>query len=313
MFRYVKYIFILKEIVPTELLIYIKIIRKLPYVMKRKDCKAYLFLLPSLLLALLFSFLPLTKSLISSFLTISQSGKIIGFAGLRNYISLFSNQAFLSSILNTIKFVILFLPLNTFLTLLAAALTREKRKGIAIPEFIFLAPLAFSLSALSLIFKEIFRGRVSVINRITGLNLSWLDEPDSAMFVLVILGIFLDFALDFILLLAAFRSMDRSVIEAAEIDGASGAKLFFSIELPAVKNVLYVTVFTALKDAVLISAPVMVLTEGGPFRSTETVMFYYYLEAFRSGNRATESTIAVLMVLLSVIVMGLVSRRRRDV
>ena len=76
---------------------------------------------------------------------------------------------------------------------------------------------------------------------------------------------------------------------------------------------LSAVIFMALKDAVMISAPVMVLTEGGPFRSTETIMYYYYLEAFRSGNRAAGTTIAVLMVLFSILIMSILSRRRRDV
>ena len=281
--------------------------------MTRKDRKAYLFLLPALLLALLFSFIPLAKSFAGSFLRISQSGKVLGFALFDNYISLFTDKAFLSSILNTLKFVILFLPLNTLVTLLAASLTRKEKKGNAIWEFIFIAPLAFSLSAFALIFKEIFRGRVSIANRITGLGLAWLEEPLPAMAVLVFLGLFLDFALDYILLLSAFRGTDKAIIEAAEIDGAGPVRLFCQIELPSIRNTLSVTIFTALKDAVLISAPVMVLTEGGPFRSTETVMFYFYIEAFRSGNRAHETTITVVMVLLSIIIMSLISRRRRDV
>ena len=289
------------------------IFRKLPNVNKEKNIRAYLFLLPALLLAVLFSFIPLAKSFIGSFLTISQSGKVLGFAGLGNYISLFKNQAFLSSIANTARFTVFFLPLNTLITLVAAALTRKKRRYTAISEFIFMTPMAFSLSALALIFKELFRGRVSVINRLTGLSLEWLDQSGPAMAVLVILGLFLDFALDYILLLSAFRGTDKSIIEAAEIDGASGGKLFFLIELPSIKNILSITIFMALKDAVLISAPVMVLTEGGPFRSTETVMYFYYLEAFRSGNRAVENTIAVLMVVFSSILMSLISRRRRDV
>ena len=286
---------------------------KLPNVMRTKNFKAYLFLLPAMIVALLFSFLPLAKCLMLSFFTVSQSGRIVAFNGLRNYISLFQNSDFINSVLNTLKFIIIFLPVNTFLTLLAAAVTRKAGRTTAVTEFIFLTPLAMSLSALALIMKEIFRGRVSVINRLTGLSLSWLEESGSAMAVLVILSLFLDFALDYILLLAAFRSTDKSIIEAAEIDGAHGMSLFFRIELPSIRNVLAVTIFTALKDAILISAPVMVLTEGGPFRSTETVMYYYYLEAFRSGNRATETTIAVIMVLFSVIIMSLISRRRRDV
>ena len=281
--------------------------------MKENSLKAFLYLAPALLLALLFCFIPLGKAFIGSFLTISQQGRILGFAGLDNYISLFQDQAFLSSVKHTLLFTVLFLPLNTAITLLAAALLKTKRRFTAVAEYIFITPLAFSLSALALIFKEIFRGRVSIINRIFGLSIAWLDEGIPAMIVLVILGIFLDFAFDYLLLLSQFRGTDKSIIEAAEIDGASGLTLFFRIELPAIQNMLSAVIFMALKDAVMISAPVMVLTEGGPFRSTETIMYYYYLEAFRSGNRAAGTTIAVLMVLFSILIMSIISRRRRDV
>ena len=282
-----------------------------PNVMKKKEWKAFIYLAPALLLALLFSFLPLAKSLIGSFLTISQSGKVLELAGLRNYASTLTDSAFLSSVGNTLRFIIIFLPLNTLLTLLAATLTRRKSRISSIGECIFISPLAFSLSALALVFKEMFRGRVSIANRILGTDLAWLDSPATAMIVLAILGVFLDFAIDYILLSSAYRSIDKSVIEAAMIDGASSMRILSSIELPLIRSMLAVTVFMAFKDALLISAPVMVLTEGGPFRSTETIMYYYYLEAFRSGNRAAENTIAVIMVAASAIIMALSARRRR--
>ena len=266
-----------------------------------------------MILAVLFSFLPLIQSVIGSFLNVSQQGKVLGFAGLDNYISLFSDKAFINSIGHTVLFLIIFLPLNTVLILLAAILTRKKRKHIAIAEYIFLIPMAVSLSSISLIFREIFRGRVSIANRILSTDLPWLESPGCAIFVLALLGVFLDFGIDYILLLSSFRKIDRSLIEAASIDGAGSLRTLFFIELPEVRPMLSVIIFLAIKDAIMISAPVMVLTEGGPFRSTETVMYYYYLEAFRSGNRAVESTIAVIMVLFSIIVMSLISRRRRDV
>ena len=75
---------------------------------------------------------------------------------------------------------------------------------------------------------------------------------------------------------------------------------------------LSVTVFLAAKDALLISAPVMILTQGGPFRSTETIMYYYYLEAFRSGNRGAESTITTLITIIAVIIMAMIASRRKN-
>ncbi len=269
---------------------------------------AYLYILPAILFALLFSYIPLIRSVGGSFLHISMNGDITGFAGFGNYARLLSDPAFQRSILHTVLYIVLFVPLNTVLTLSAAALTRKGSKA----EFIFFSPAAVSLSAYALIFKEIFRGRVSVINRILGTDIAWLESPGTAMLALVILGVFLDFGLDYILLLSAFRSLDKDVIDSAQLDGAEGLTLLSRIEIPMIKPMLYTVIFMAVKDAALISAPIMILTEGGPFRSTETVMYFYYLEAFRSGNRAVESTIATLMVAISILAMALVARRRKN-
>ncbi|MBQ5365680.1 MAG: sugar ABC transporter permease [Spirochaetales bacterium] len=141
----------------------------------------------------------------------------------------------------------------------------------------------------------------------------WLTAPAGAMITMAILGVFLDFGLDYILLMCAFRSLDKDVIDAARVDGAGGRRLFFDIELPMVRPTVMVTVFLALKDAVLISAPVIILTEGGPFRSTETIMFYYYVEAFKSGNRAVQNSLSSLVLASAAAAMAIyhLSRRRK--
>ncbi len=280
--------------------------------MRTENGKAYVLLMPSLILAVMFSFYPLVKSVAGSFLTISQQGEVRGFAGLMNYISLFSDPAFPASIRHTLLFILMFLPLNTALTLLAAILTRRKTRWGGIAEYIFFMPMAVSLSSLSLIFREMFRGRVSVINQILDTDIAWLDSPGTALLVLAFLGVFLDFGIDYILLLSSFRRIDRNILEAAALDGAGNLRTLISIELPEIRTMLSVTVFLAAKDALLISAPVMILTQGGPFRSTETIMYYYYLEAFRSGNRGAESTITTLITIIAVIIMAMIASRRKN-
>ena len=274
--------------------------------------KPYLFIAPAVILAALFWWYPSVKGLVSSFLTISNSGKVMGFAFLRNYILLFTDKAFLGSLLTTLKFVVLFVPVNTVITVLAASLTRRRSRLSFIPEYLFFSPVAISLSAYSLLFREMFRGRASVINRIFGLQAGWITDPSGAMATLVILGIFLDFGIDYILLMCAFRSLDRNVIEAARMDGAGGWRLLFNVELPMIAKTVMVTVFLALKDALLICAPVIILTEGGPFRSTETIMFYYYTEAFRSGNRAVQNALSSLVLTVAAVAMAVYGRSRRD-
>ena len=281
--------------------------------MKAKErIKPYLYITPAVVLALTFTGIPFLRAFIDSFLKINPSGSISGFAGLSNYKQLFSDSGFLNAVKRTLLFASLFVPLNTLLTVLAAALTRRKNRYSFIPEYIFFMPMAFSLSAATLLFKQMFRGQVSIVNRTLNLDIGWLSEAMPAMLVLVFLGIFLDFGIDYIILLSAFRSVDKSIIEAAKLDGATGSRLFFSIELPMAKNMVIVTIFLALKDALLIVAPVTILTEGGPFRSTETVMFYYYIEAFKSGNMAIGNTITVITVGISILIMALAMKKRRS-
>ena len=278
---------------------------------RRNESKAYLYLAPAVILAALFCWYPAIIGFVQSFLTVNTSGKVLGFAGLSNYRSLFSDKAFQNSLRVSLRFIVLFVPANTFVTLLAASMTRRKSRFSAIPEYVFFAPVAVSLSAYSLIMKDLFRGSASVINKITGLKMGWITEPAGAMATLVILGIFLDFGIDYILLMCAFRSSDKSVLEAARMDGAGGWRLFFQIELPLIRETTLVTIFLALKDAILISAPIIILTEGGPYRSTETVMFYYYLEAFKSGNRGVQNALSALVIVIAAIFMALYNSRRR--
>ncbi len=274
--------------------------------------KAYLFLAPAILLAALFCWFPAARSFVDSFLTISHSGSVLGFAGLSNYRLLFSDKAFLNSLLTTLKFIALFVPANTFFTLLAASLTRRKSRFSALPEYIFFVPVAVSLSAYSLLFREMFRGSASVANRILGSDFAWITSAGGAMATLVILGVFLDFGLDYILLMCAFRSIDRNVIEAARMDGAGGWRLFFQVELPMIRDTVLATVFLALKDSILICAPIIILTEGGPFRSTETIMFYYYTEAFRSGNRAVQNSLSALVLSFAAIALAIYLAKRKE-
>lgn len=283
---------------------------KLTNMARKENLKAYLFLAPALVLASIFLFLPLIKAFASSFLRISQGGDVLGFAGVSNYARLFSDKGFLNALRNTAKYIALFVPLNTAATLLAATLTRRRRRFTSSLELVFASPIAISLASYCLIFKEMFRGKVSVVNRLLSLDVDWLSERFPALMTLAILGVFLDFGLDYLLLTASFRSIDKDILDAARLDGASDRQIYSKIELPLIKRMLITTILIALKDALMISSPIIIMTEGGPFRSTETVMFYYYIEAFKSGNRAIQNSLSVLMTMLFIAFMAIYSKRR---
>lgn len=270
--------------------------------------------MPAVILVAVFSYYPFIKAFISSFFIENQLGEITEFVGLENYKALFSNDFFIQSVKTTFLLSVIFVPVNTILTLAAASFVRRKTRYNELIGALYIIPLAFSMSLLALIFKQIFNPVNSIINRVFNLDIVWLNDRTSAITAIVVLCVFLDFALDYILLLSAFRKIERNIIEASLIDGANEAQRYFRIELPLIVPTLTMTIFIALKDVLLISAPIMLMTEGGPFRSTESVMFYYYIEAFRGHNKAAESTISSITVIFSsllLIVYSLIQKRRR--
>ena len=280
----------------------------------RCDKRGYLYVLPAVILVAVFSYYPFIKAFISSFFIENQLGEITEFVGLENYKALFSNDFFIQSVKTTFLLAAIFVPVNTILTLAAASFVRRKTRYNELIGALYIIPLAFSMSLLALIFKQIFNPVNSIINKIFNLDIVWLNDRTSAIIAIVVLCVFLDFALDYILLLSAFRKIERNIIEASLIDGANEAQRYFRIELPLIVPTLIMTIFIALKDVLLISAPIMLMTEGGPFRSTESVMFYYYIEAFRGHNKAAESTISSITVIFSsllLIVYSLIQKRRR--
>ena len=280
----------------------------------KNDRRAYLYVLPAVILVALFYYYPFLKSFVSSFFLQNQRGELTSFVFLDNYKATLTNEYFIASVKNTLTMMLFFVPANTILTLAAASFVRREKRVNEIIGSLYIIPMAFSMSLLALIFKQIFSPTNSIINRIFHLDIVWLNDRTSALFAIIALCVFLDFALDYILLLSAFRKIERNIIEASLIDGANEVQRYFLIELPQILPTLIMTIFLALKDILLISAPIMLMTEGGPYRSTESVMFYYYIEAFKGSNRAAESTISSIMVLFSALLLALYSiiqRRRR--
>ncbi len=281
--------------------------------MKKTSLKPYLFLLPALILALVFVYSPFISSIISSFFNVRIDGSLSSFVGLANYIKVFHNEIFTESFMNTFRFMIIFVPLNIILIMAAVLPSEKDSKTNRVFQTVFMLPMAIGMSSIALIFKYMFRPSIGIINRIIGVDIQWTNDATAAMFSLVFLGIFLDFGLDYLLLLSSMKNLNKSVSEAAMLDGANAFQSFTRIKLPLISPTLFFVLFISIKDALLICAPVMVMTEGGPFRSTQTIVYYYYIEAFRNSNYASAAAISTLVFILAALITlasSAIDRRR---
>ncbi len=270
--------------------------------------RPYILLLPAVILAFLFAYRPFFRTVTNSLHTISIMGKPLSFVGLDNYARLFASASFQDSLSNTLRFTLYFVPTNLIICLGAAMLANRKGKLASLNQIFIFLPMAVAMSSSMMLFKMMFNPSIGIINSLLGADIQWFNDPKAAMLLLVIAGVWLDIGFDFLLLLSALRNVPTSLLEVARIEGASPWQLFTSLQLPLIAPTLLFVLITSIKDAMLISAPVLLLTEGGPFRSTQTLVYQMYLEGFKSGNYALGSAIATVVFTLTFVIMLLLLR-----
>ncbi|HZJ88836.1 MAG TPA: sugar ABC transporter permease [Sphaerochaeta sp.] len=263
----------------------------------------YLLIAPAVLLALLFSYWPFVISFFNSLHTLSLTGRRTAFIGLENYRRLFANPSFQQSLSNTLRFTLFFVPTNIAICLSAALLSNRAGKLAKLNQIFFFLPLAVGLSSSMMIIKMMFNPSIGIVNQLLRIDIQWFSSKRAAMALLVIAGVSLDIGLNFLLLSAALRNVPKSLHEVAQIEGANELQTFWYLEGPMISSTLLFVVVTNIKDAMLISAPVMILTEGGPFRATQTLVYQMYLEGFKSGNYAVGSTIATIVFSLTFLIL----------
>jgi len=264
-----------------------------------------------LALAYLFSYRPFFKTIANSFSLVNFSGRIIEFVGFENYRNLFADHNFQISFLNTFRFALFFVPINLVFCLVAALLVYRKRRFTAFNETLFILPMAVAMSSAALVFRALFNPTIGVVNYLLGLSIQWFNDPVWAMFTIIVLGVWMAIGLDFLLLLGALRSVPSQLLEAAEMEGAGAVAKFFRIQLPLISPTILFIVSTRLRDSMLLSGPVLVMTEGGPLRSTQTLVYQMYIEGFSGGNYSKGSAISVVVFLLTFLMILLAFRFER--
>ncbi|MDD3367016.1 MAG: sugar ABC transporter permease [Sphaerochaetaceae bacterium] len=277
----------------------------------KKRFSPYLYFFPALMLAYLFSYRPFAKTFLNSFSLVNFAGKIIGFVGLDNFKALLFDPNFQTSLINTFKFAFVFIPLDLLFCLICALLVYKKRRFTALNETLFMLPMAVAMSSAALVFKAIFNPTIGVVNYLFRLNIQWFDDPAWALFTIIFLGVWMAIGLDFLLLLGALRSIRRDILDAAEIEGAGAIAKFFHVQLPLISPTILFIVSTRLRDSMLLSGPVLVMTNGGPYRSTQTLVYQMYIEGFTAGNYSKGSAISVVVFLLTFLLILLAFRFER--
>jgi lactose/L-arabinose transport system permease protein len=286
---------------------------------RNEHVSGWAFIAPALVLLGIFMIYPILWSLWMSF----QVGKGMNFSfgGLANIVRLTKDPVFIRALVNTLIFLVVQVPIMIVLALLAAVALNDptlRFRGL-FRTAIFL-PCVTSLIAYSTLFKSMFSTDGIVNKMLMGLwiiqePIHWLQDPFWAK-VLIILAITWRWTgYNMVFYLAALQNIDRSIFEAARIDGASPWHRFWYITVPMLKPVILFTTIISTIGTLQLFDEVNNITQGGPSDSTLTLSLYIYNLTFRFmpsfGYSATVSWVIVLLVAVLSFAQFMVARDRR--
>lgn len=272
-----------------------------------------LFLLPSVLVFVLYRWLPVIWNLFLSF----QKWKPIGaneWVGASNYVTMFADPVFWESLQNTLVYFFVGTPVAIILALILALFVNEPIPGRNAYRTIIFLPYPITPVAIGLIWKWLLNDRVGFVNyvlRSAGLideGIPFLQSFDFALFSVIgttiwqVLGYFM------ILVLAGLQTVPTELRDAALIDGAGPLRRTWSITLPLIRSTLFLCFIIGIINSFTVFDMVYVMTGGGPGHATEFLVTYIYRNAFEFNRLGYSAAMTVVMFLV-LLTVTLVSNR----
>lgn len=280
---------------------------------RREDIAGYSFMLPSLIFFAGFVLIPMViciwLSLTDSNMHTQGGGNFIG---LTNFSNLFKDEVFLDALWNTFVIVFVSVPAVTAFSLwVASAIYKLKMPVLSAFRCIFYLPVVTGSVAVTVVWKWIFDNYTGILNSVlktTGAidaNINWLGDEKYALWCIILILFTTSVGQPIVLYVSALGNVDASLVEAAQVDGATDLQAFWKIKWPQIMpTTLYILVITTI-NSFQCFALIQLLTQGGS--GTQTVMYYIYYTAFKLTEQSGHFGYANAMGVVLAIFIGILS------
>lgn len=273
---------------------------------KKLNWTPYCYLIPCMLVFAIFLFYPFFKTIYLSLFLTDRMGQAKIFVGLENYTELLTSESFRNSLKVTLIFVVIVVIGGMLLGLIAAVLCNKAFPGIRVFSTAYALPMAIASSSAAMIFLIMLHPTVGIVNKLTGLDINWLNDPDTALICVAILTAWLNSGINFLYFSAGLGNIDETIYERASVDGASSIQQFFSLTLPGLSPIMFYTLVVNIIQAFQSFGQIKILTEGGPDEATNVIVYSIYRDAFfnyRFGSAAAQSVILFIIIMIITLIM----------
>ena len=272
---------------------------------------ALIFLLPALLGTLIFIVIPVICSFGLSFVQWDLLNPI-KFVGFENYREIFHDGLFYKILGNTIVFALATSFLGVIIPLILASILNTKIRGSEFFKGAYFLPFITPMVVVGVVWAWIFDPNIGLLNQMLHLHLNWLYDSKLAMPALIVVSVWKLIGYNMIIFLSSLSAISQSLFEAAKIDGANSFQIFKNVTIPMLSpTIFFVVIITAISSFQLFDL-IYLMTQGGPFDSTNVLVYAIYKNAFEYFNVGKASAIAyVLFVIILVLTLIQWSLRKK--
>lgn len=286
----------------------------------RPEHAAYLFVAPAGILLVIFCVVPLLASFVISLLKMGIDFNTAEFIGLSNYIKVFQDRQFINSFWVTVKYSLIETPLQMIVGIVLSAVLAKNSFFNRIIRSIYFLPVITSAVTVGIMWQMLLHSNVGLYTywmQLLGLGkVNLLNNPKTALYTIIVISIWRSFGISTIILVSAIQNVSKDYYEAADLDGAGKIKQFFAITLPEIMPSVWFLLMTRIIGSLQVFDIVYTLTNGGPNKSTNTLVLYVYSEAFTKNNNMGYATaiseILFLMILVIIMIQQYVMKKTSD-
>ncbi len=265
---------------------------------RRNNLLGWLFITPPIVIFGIFIFAPMGVAL---FVSLHKWNLLssMKFVGLKNYVRMFHSESFWNSLRVSLIYVLGTVPTSVIFAMILAILMNQKIYGLSFFRIMIYLPVITSMAAAAIVFQYLFEPEFGFVNFVLssiGLpKMKWLNDPNQALFALIIVGIWKRVGYNTIILLAGLQAIPSVYYEAAKIDGANNSQVVRKITIPLLSPVTFFVTIMQIIASLKVFTSIVVMTEGGPAGGTEAIPYYLYKNAFQYHKMGYASAVAYVL------------------
>lgn len=272
----------------------------------KKFFKGFAYILPSLILFLIFVIYPFLKTIFQSFFLSNNLGQLTSFVGLENYLDLLNDTNYLKTVRTTFLYVVMTVPVTITISLILAVISNYKLKGMGIFKTIFSSTLGISVAAGSIFWSFMFHPTVGILNKgvnaFGGQSIGWLTDSKVSIFAIAMVSIWMNIGFAYLVLIGGIKNIDNSFYESADIVGGGFWYKLKKITIPLLSPSLFFVLTISIINAFQTFGVIDMLTKGGPSNSTTLMVYSLYKEAFVNFQYGKATAQGVILFIIIFIV-----------